>query len=173
MGRRIYAPCLGLLGEGEEGRACEGGGAGLFQRGLLYMVPFLNQYYQGATPLMFACGTGLADCVQMLAGRNADFNQLDGSGRGCLQLARQCQGNGQVLAQWLRQHVTGIAPSKNTAWGCVGVRGSASTGAGGRGWVLASVGACVRADVCGCRSSSGSRSGSLFGCGCMCVSGRA
>ena len=136
------------------------------------MDSLINKNYQGATPLMLSCGTGLADCVKMLAERNADFTKFDDRGRGCLQLARKAQGDTQKLADWLIDHVPGIASSKKTAGGCVGVRGWAWTGAGGCGWVLASVGVGVCVDVCGCRSSSGSCSGSWFGCGCGCVGGR-
>ena len=61
--------------------------------------------HQGATPLHLACGSGLADVVQVLASYRADFSKLDAKGRGCLQLASQCQGNNQVLYQWLRLNV--------------------------------------------------------------------
>ena len=65
----------------------------------------IKNLYQGKTPLHFACSTGIADCVQELARRKADFSKLDHKGRGCLQLAEQCQGDGQSLAVWRRGNV--------------------------------------------------------------------
>ena len=64
--------------------------------------------HQGATPLHLACASGIADVVQVLAKYRADFHRVDGNGRGCLQLASQCQGNNQVLFHWLRDNVEGI-----------------------------------------------------------------
>ena len=61
---------------------------------------------------MRACGSGLADCVQLLAQKRADFTKLDGKGRGCLQRAQNVQGKGQVLAKWLLENVPGIPSSK-------------------------------------------------------------
>ena len=61
---------------------------------------------------MRACGSGLADCVQLLAQKRAVFTKLDASGRGCLQRAQNAQGKGQVLATWLLENVPDI-PSTN------------------------------------------------------------
>ena len=135
------------------------------------MDSFINKHYQGVTPLMYACSTGLADCVKMLAEKRADFNKLDNHGRVCLQLARRAQGDNQNMASWLKDNVQGIDSSNITANGCVGVRGCVWAGASGCGCVLVSVGVGVGVDVCGCRSSSWSCSGSWFGCGCGCVGG--
>ena len=60
---------------------------------------------------MLACSTGLADCVQFLAMKKADFTKLDYNGRGCLQLAMNSQGDGQVLASWLTENVPDIPSS--------------------------------------------------------------
>ena len=59
----------------------------------------------GVTPLMNACGSGIADCVQELGNRGAKFDRLDNKKRGCLQRARQCQGNNQKLVRWLEAHI--------------------------------------------------------------------
>ena len=68
--------------------------------------------YQGVTPLMHACATGLADCVQYLANHRARFDRLDNKNRGCLQRCRQCQGKGQTLATWLlNNNVKGLVDS--------------------------------------------------------------
>ena len=56
----------------------------------------------GVTPLHFACSTGLADVVKLLATKKADLTKLDGRGRGCLQLAANSQGDKQTLSNWLR-----------------------------------------------------------------------
>ena len=61
---------------------------------------------------MRACDSGLADCVQLLAQKRADFTKLDANGRGCLQRAQNAQGKAQVLAKWLVANVPGI-PSTN------------------------------------------------------------
>ena len=60
------------------------------------------------TPLHFLCATGVADCVRLLVEKRADMSQEDYNGRGCLQLARNCQGKEQHLATWLIQHVPKI-----------------------------------------------------------------
>ena len=54
------------------------------------------------TPLHFACSTGLADVVKLLATKKADLTKLDGRGRVCLQLAANSQGDKQTLSNWLR-----------------------------------------------------------------------
>ena len=66
-----------------------------------------NQH-QGSTPLHFACGTGIADTVQVMAEYRADFNITDDDGRGCLQLAKKCQGKNRTLYNWLIANVQGI-----------------------------------------------------------------
>ena len=64
--------------------------------------------YQGSTPLHFACSSGIADVAQMLVTRNADCTIEDSNGRGCLQLAGKCQGQGQLLKNWLLENVPGL-----------------------------------------------------------------
>ena len=65
----------------------------------------IKNVYQYVSPLMLACATGIADCVQTLANFGADFTHEDDNGRTCLQRAVNCQGNNQVLANWLRNNV--------------------------------------------------------------------
>ena len=57
---------------------------------------------QGMTPLHGLCGSGVADCVQLLVQRRADTAIQDHRGRGVLQLAQQSQGLSQMLAVWLQ-----------------------------------------------------------------------
>ena len=57
---------------------------------------------QGWTPLHGLCGSGVADCVQLLVQRRADATIQDHRGRGVLQLAQQSQGLSQILAVWLQ-----------------------------------------------------------------------
>ena len=54
---------------------------------------------------MFAAGSGLADCVRLLATQKADFTKVDRKGRGCMQLASKSQGEGQILANWIYENV--------------------------------------------------------------------
>ena len=56
------------------------------------------------TPLHFACSTGLADVVKLLADKEADLSKADGKGRGCIQLAANAQGEKSTLANWLRDN---------------------------------------------------------------------
>ena len=51
--------------------------------------------------------------MQLLVQKKADTNLVDGKKRGCLQLARQCQGKNKPLANWLMQNVPNIQDS----WG--------------------------------------------------------
>ena len=60
---------------------------------------------------MLACSTGLADCVKLLAMKNADFTKFDDNGRGCLQLAWNSQGPQRRLARWLEKTVPDIPSS--------------------------------------------------------------
>jgi hypothetical protein len=99
---------------------------------------------------MNACATGLADCVIMLHGKGADLKKVDKWKRGCLQLARNCQGKNQKLATWLEEKVPGIYSSKISAGGWVG-GGCVRVGGGGRVWT----GSCE----CGCVSGYGSLAG--------------
>ena len=96
----------------------------------------------------FACATGLSDCVIMLHGKGADLTKIDGKQRGCLQLARNCQGEGQTLATWLEQNVRGIYSSKISAGGGVGGGCREWAGAGGCGRVRVSMDVCLGMDVC-------------------------
>ena len=57
---------------------------------------------------MMMCSTGLADCVQLMAQRKANFNNPDRNDRTCLQMARQAQGKEKKLYTWLIQNVPGI-----------------------------------------------------------------
>ena len=43
-----------------------------------------------------------------MAEYRADFNITDNKGRGCLQLAKKCQGNNRTLYNWLIKNVPGI-----------------------------------------------------------------
>ena len=112
-----------------------------------------------STPVHYLCGSGLADCVVMLHAKNADFTKLDKKDRGCLQLARSCQGENQELAKFLIKKVKGIDSSNISAGGWVG----------GRVWTCSC--------GCGCVSGYGSLSGYvglgllfyLFVCVCGCV----
>ena len=94
-----------------------------------------------STPVHYACGSGLADCVIMLHSKNADLTKLDKQHRGCLQLAESCQGKNQQLAKFLKKNVEGIDSSNISAGGWVG----------GRVWTCSC--------GCGCVSGYGSLSG--------------
>ena len=74
----------------------------------------LENLSQGKTPLHLACSSGVADIVHKLAQLRADFNVTDPEGRGCLQFARQCQGDKQTLASWLKANVAGIQDTNGT-----------------------------------------------------------
>ena len=76
--------------------------------GKLKAMSHKKNIHQGSTPLHLACGSGIADVVQVLVMFRADLHKVDGQGRGCLQLASQCQGDNQVLFHWLRKTVPGI-----------------------------------------------------------------
>jgi len=112
-------------------------GVGVRGYGWVWGASFLynKKKYQGSTPLMHACATGLADCVQLLAMKRADFTKIDDKNRGCLQLARNAQGNNQQLARWLMAEVPGIPPSYRIGGACVWVGGWVWAGAGAGGWV--------------------------------------
>ena len=46
-----------------------------------------------------------------MAQLGAKFDRMDNKGRGCLQRAKNCQGGGQMLANWLQLHVTDLVES--------------------------------------------------------------
>ena len=72
---------------------------------------------QGMTPLHFACSSGMADCVTYLAIHGADMTVEDDNNRGCLQLARQVQGNNQTLATWLKKKYPRLQDTNGVAGG--------------------------------------------------------
>ena len=98
---------------------------------------FYKKKYQGSTPLMFACSTGIGDVVILLAEMGADFHKVDHNQRGCLQLARRCQGDGQTLAGRLLELFPGLASSQKH-------RVDARERAAWRGLVRVGVGWCWR-----------------------------
>ena len=46
-----------------------------------------------------------------MAQLGAKFDRMDNKGRGCLQRAKNCQGGGQMLANWPQLHVTNLVES--------------------------------------------------------------
>ena len=67
------------------------------------LLPVAHGSMEHENPVLhFACSTGLADVVKLLATKKADLTKLDGRGRGCLQLAANSQGDKQTLSNWLR-----------------------------------------------------------------------
>ena len=69
------------------------------------MFLYIENVYQGSTPLHLACASGHIECVKMLAETNADFTATDGKGKGCMQLAEE---NWDPLAQWLTTNMRGL-----------------------------------------------------------------
>ena len=69
------------------------------------IIVYVPNVYQGTTPFLALCGSGVADCVQFLVQKGADTAISDRKGRGALQLARNCQGKNQKLASWLMNYV--------------------------------------------------------------------
>ena len=48
------------------------------------------------------------DVVEVLVQAKANVHAVDGNGRGCLQLASRCQGDNQVLYNYLKREVPSL-----------------------------------------------------------------
>ena len=69
------------------------------------MFLYIENVYQGSTPLHLACASGHIECVKLLAEANANLTATDGKDKGCMQLAEE---NCDPLAQWLKANRQGV-----------------------------------------------------------------